>query len=298
MMKKLLALLLALLTLASFAACKKETDDTDDDLDLFRVDEVVYTSYIDEDTVHAGSNKKSVYHFELVDTETVAIVGYSGPTEKHDIKIPSVVFTGEDKDATAKAVVAIADEAFKNVSSIRNVEIPEGITSIGRYAFAYCAHLETVKFPSTLASIGDGAFLKSGLTELTFPESCSLTEIKGATFWKCNNLTEVTIPAYIKTVGVGAFFECQALEKVVLSVGVETVGRMAFVNCPKLNELHIPYTLAPASVKPLDDLCFLGSDALTVDGVTVTEPEKIPQNSNLIGYLENMEKYLNSSDGN
>ena len=180
-MKKLLALLLALLTVAALSACKKDKDTENNDRDSFLREEIVFTSSTD------GS---SVYHFEMLDTESVAITGYSGPTELHEASIPSVVYTGEDKEATSKKVVAIADGAFKDASSLKKITIPEGVTTIGKYAFAYCAQLETVVFPSTLASIDEGAFRRSGLTTLTFPETCALTKIEMATFSMCNKLTE------------------------------------------------------------------------------------------------------------
>ena len=285
MMKKLLALLLALLTLASFAACKKE-EEKEDDLNKYLKEEVVYTSYKDS---------KSVFHFERVDSESVAIVGYEGPTELHEITVPSVVYTGEDKEKDAIAVSAIADEAFKNVSSIKKVTIPEGITSIGKYAFAYCAHLETVVMPVSLETIGYGAFLESGLTALTFPENSKITAIDGATFWRCDNLKEVTIPGHIKTIGDAAFFECASLEKVVLAEGVEKVGEMAFVKCINLAELHLPSTLQ-VGTDPLDDLAFLGSEKLTADGVRVPEETALPEGSKLLEYVENMKDYLKSAD--
>ncbi len=281
MTKKLLALLLALLTVASLSACKKENEDEGTDLDDFRKEDVVYTSITDETT-------KSVFHFELMDTETVAITGYEGPTELHNVTVPSVVYTGEDKETSKKDVVAIAAEAFKNVSSIQNIIIPEGITSIGKYAFAYCAHLETVKFPSTLKTIDEGAFYQSGLTSLTFPEACDLTELKMATFSKCNSLKEVTIPGYIKTVGMAAFFECASLEKVTLSEGVVTVGKLGFQGCPSFKELNLPSTLT--NTDPFEDLAFLGSDVLYIENVKI--PENLPEESTLRDYVKAMENYL------
>lgn len=281
-MKKMLGLLLALVTLASLSACKKKNEDQNNDLDEFRRQEVIYTSIPGE---------YGVFHFESVDTETVAITKYTqyeGITKLHDITVPDVVYTGEDKETTAKKVVSIANGAFKDVSAIQNVVIPEGITSIGRYAFAYCAHLETVTFPTSLAYIGEGAFYKSGLTSLTFPENGALTELSMAAFSKCNKLTEVTIPSYIKTVGEAAFFECEKLEKITLSEGVVTVGKLGFQGCPALKELNLPSTFA--NTDPFADLAFLGSDNLFIENVNI--PENLPGDSTLISYVEKMEKYL------
>ena len=276
-MKKLLALLLALLTLASLSACKKDDESEEANRESFRREEVILNSYTDGD---------SVYYFEMVDTETVAITDYSGPTALHEATVPSVVYTGEDKDATAKTVVAIAEGAFKDVSSIKKISIPEGVTTIGKYAFAYCAHLETVEFPSTLATIGEGAFYQSGLTTLTFPQTCQLTAIDKVTFSKCDKLTEVTIPSYIKTVGESAFFKCESLTKITLSEGVESVALMGFYGCPALVEVNLPSTLQ--NTNPIVDLAFLGGDALRIENVNV--PEEAP--ATLVTYVESMALYL------
>lgn len=76
-------------------------------------------------------------------------------------------------------------------SSIKSIEIPEGVTSVGAYAFYNCPNLETVTLPTSLTSIGRNAFsncpkleyINLGETAVkTIPEECfagdvSLTNI-------------------------------------------------------------------------------------------------------------------------
>ena len=52
------------------------------------------------------------------------------------VKIPSTV--------AGKRVTAIGREAFSFFNTLKNVSIPEGITSIGASAFYYCSALESV----------------------------------------------------------------------------------------------------------------------------------------------------------
>ena len=49
--------------------------------------------------------------------------------------------------------------AFSNITcDIKNLIIPEGVTSIGDYAFNKCNSLTTITLPSSLTLIGDLAF--------------------------------------------------------------------------------------------------------------------------------------------
>lgn len=51
-----------------------------------------------------------------------------------------------------------ANKLYLNGTLITNLEIPEGVASIGKYAFLNCMELTSVTLPSSIASIGDSAF--------------------------------------------------------------------------------------------------------------------------------------------
>ena len=54
---------------------------------------------------------------------------------------------------------------YSYISNIKSVEIEEGVTSIGRYAFYNCSGLTSVTIPNSVTSIGSEAFYGcSGLT--------------------------------------------------------------------------------------------------------------------------------------
>ncbi len=55
-------------------------------------------------------------------------------------------------------VVAIADRAFADHAEMVSVVIPEGVTSIGWFAFSGCVSLQTVAIPASVTSISYGAF--------------------------------------------------------------------------------------------------------------------------------------------
>ncbi len=139
-------------------------------------------------------------------------------------------------------------------------DIPDGVTTIGRYAFEYCSGLTSVTIPKSVTKIGDNAFFGcSGLTELTIPES--VTEIGDQAFYNCTGLTEVNFNATsctsagssndrvfggcknLKTAYIGdnvisipscLFYNCTGLAEVNISESVTSIGDDAFANCSSL----------------------------------------------------------------
>ena len=89
-------------------------------------------------------------------------------------------------------VTAIGDEAFADCH-VRYVEIPEGVTSIGHYAFQASPYLESVSLPDSLTSMGRCAFMGcTSLAAISFP--AGLTEIPQMAFYNCVSLTAATFP--------------------------------------------------------------------------------------------------------
>ncbi len=61
---------------------------------------------------------------------------------------------------------------FANCKSLQSVEIPEGVTHIGDFAFGGCKNLSKVKFPSTLQAIDAEAFIGCQFKSVILPEHC------------------------------------------------------------------------------------------------------------------------------
>jgi len=57
-----------------------------------------------------------------------------------------------------KSVTSIGDYAFRDCDSLTSIEIPNSVTSIGRYAFVRCDSLTSVEIPNSVTSIGSRAF--------------------------------------------------------------------------------------------------------------------------------------------
>ena len=80
----------------------------------------------------------------------------------------------------------------KLIAGCKNTTIPNGVTSIGNYAFYQCSGLTSVTIPNSVTSIGDFAFSGcSGLTSIGIPSS--VTSIGQSAFYGCRSLTSVVV---------------------------------------------------------------------------------------------------------
>ena len=88
---------------------------------------------------------------------------------------------------------------------ITTLNIPDGTTKIGVYAFSRCSSLTDVTIPNSVTSIGDDAFYScSALTKITIPDG--VTSIGKYAFAYCSKLTSITIKATTPpTLGSSAF---------------------------------------------------------------------------------------------
>ena len=84
--------------------------------------------------------------------------------------------------------------------------IPDGITSIGDYAFENCTSLESINIP-------DG-----------------VTSIRKCAFWNCTSLKRVNISNSVISIRERAFWNCTSLESINIPKNTH-VGEMAFDNC-------------------------------------------------------------------
>ena len=120
----------------------------------------------------------------------------------------------------------LIDDVFKatvvaNASSkySGNINIPESVTYEGK---SY-----------QVTTIGERAFYKcDNLTSVTVPNS--VTSIGESAFVNCNSLTSVAIPNSVTSIGESAFWYCNDLTSVTIPSSVTTIGDRAFYGCSKL----------------------------------------------------------------
>ena len=112
-------------------------------------------------------------------------------------------------------------------------EIPEGVKTIGDYAFIGCSGITSIVIPEGVTTIGDSAFWYcTSLTSIVIPES--VTTIGDYAFCDCKSLTSIVIPEGVTTIGWSAFSWCDSLTSIVIPEGVTTIGNYAFEGCTSL----------------------------------------------------------------
>ena len=157
--------------------------------------------------------------------------------------------------------------------NLEKVVLPEGLKHIGKYAFGYCDTIKEVNIPDSVSSIGFNAFhrdlyendeskwgngiLYIGKNLYKAEDDVSKVVIKDGTLSICqyafarnNNLKEIIFPVGLQYIDEQAFSSCSNLSKVVLPDGLVRIKESAFVDCG-IKELTIPNT-----VYQIDDFAF------------------------------------------
>ena len=112
---------------------------------------------------------------------------------------------------------------------IKYVTLPDGLTSIGNYAFCECSALTSITIPNSVTSIGMWAFAGcSALTSITIPNSVTIIGYKA--FSSCSSLTSITIPNSVTSID-RAFSYCFSLTSVVWNVE----------NCADFSSSYAPF---------------------------------------------------------
>ena len=136
-----------------------------------------------------------------------------------------------------ESVKKIGDSAFYYCTSLVNISMP-GVEEIGAYAFDGCMLLRDVTLPDSLTTIRKNAFAScTSLKELSLPSS--VVDIYPWAFY-ASGLETLTVPGSVKEIPGSMLYGCDNLYSVILEDGCEIIYEDAFSNCPSLTALYIP----------------------------------------------------------
>ena len=136
-----------------------------------------------------------------------------------------------------------AHKLFLNNEEISNLVVPDGVTSIGSYAFSGCSGLTSITIPDSVTSIGTSAFNGcSGLTSLRVLNGD--TTIERGTFSGCSKLTDIEIPQCVCATNLSVFFPSwRTMTNIVVAEGVGYIADSAFEGCAWLERVTVPWTV-------------------------------------------------------
>lgn len=228
-------------------------------------------------TIYYGGSRSQWNKVYSFDTKNITIVygkedavsdGQYGP-----LTIESLVVKKCDTEATG------------------TVEIPDGVTAIGWYAFENCTEITSVEIPASVTSIENGAF--SGcfsLTGVSIPSS--IMSIGSYAFSDCGSITSIEIPSSVTSIGENAFQECHGLNSITIPVSVTSIGADVFRGCSSLATVYYGGTKSQWNAMNVSVngstlvVCAGGEVANQPDCLTVQNGVVVKCDPSATGYIE------------
>ena len=110
----------------------------------------------------------------------------------------------------------LPQSAFHDKTILKEVILPESITTIDTYSFYNCHSLTTVNMPD------------------------SLRLINYAAFYQCYELSvSLVLPPKVNKIDSYAFYRCYKINSLTLSDSLTTFGSYAFQQCSKIGRAHV-----------------------------------------------------------
>ncbi|MDR1591419.1 MAG: leucine-rich repeat protein, partial [Prevotellaceae bacterium] len=214
---------------------------------------------------------------------------------------PRTLAVPKDTTLTAQFVAvrydfyAINDghEIYYNVipaSSPQAVEVTHATDWYNSYSGAVVIPATVTNLGETynVTTIGEYAFVKSSdLTAVTIPESVTTIGFYG---FRESGLTSVTIPSSVDSIGTNTFSSCKSLETVIIGNGITAITTSTFAGCTSLKSVTLPSGLVsigrmaftgctalssltlPSTVETIGDYAFQNCSGLTELHVDATTP--------------------------
>lgn len=186
--------------------------------------------------VDPGCPNNSSLDGVLFDKEQTELLCYpiAKPDEEYTIpdtvtRIQGEAFAGPSYNTAAsklkkvtvpESVTDLGNAVFRNSQSLETVVLPDTLKTLGGYqTFTNCTSLKNINIPAGVTMIPYECFWScTSLEEITIPDGVKW--IEDWAFQHCPSLRSIELPDSVVSLGTGVFAECSSLESVVLPDGV------------------------------------------------------------------------------
>lgn len=207
-------------------------------------------------------------------------VTFNGNTE-----LDSSIFSGcrsLRQVALPNSITTIPGSIFKDCNSLASIDIPSGVTSIESNAFSGCTSLANITLSDNITNLGDKCF--NGCIKLPYNKYGNGIYLGDSTnpykFFIEPEVgkSEITIHEDTK-VFVGHSFTSSVIEKVIVPSTIQSMPKGLFNKCDNLTELEIPFTGDGSSIVYFNYLFDSNNNNIpsTLKKVTINSGERIGQ---------------------
>lgn len=149
------------------------------------------------------------------------------------LKLPKKAFPSESSASTNYQMVA-------NCPLLETVEFAEGATVVG--SISGCWNVKNIIVPEGVTTIGAKSIVNAeSMYQLTLPST--LIYIRDNSIQNCYALSSITIPNNVTTIGQNVFLQCYGLSEINISNSINSIGNYFAKNCTSLKHLIIPSSL-------------------------------------------------------
>ena len=182
-----------------------------------------------------------------VTPNTIQELTVTGPMNASDFEVIKQMnlLTKVDLNGTIMEENRLPNNAFKNLSFLKEVKLPDEITVIGEYAFADLSNLEIVNLPTSLVTISRFAFAGcSNLKEIDLSALTHLVSIGSSSFRKCGAIPEkLKLPNSLENIYSEAFSMTKVTSVDFSNTSLKGISSWAFYECRITGDLSFPATL-------------------------------------------------------
>ncbi len=203
-----------------------------------------------------------------------------------------------------EGMTSIGDYAFFGCENLVNILIPSTVTEVGAYAFGQCRSLIRVEWQEGIEIVGEGAFEEcEALPKICFPST--LSEIGEKAFYRCYSFSDITVPSTVKMMGPSAFAYCTKMVRATINAPLEELPGWTFYGCSNLVDVSLA-----SSIVSTGEYAFLFCENLegiyTQDGQmttvhqleeTVYEGDGAPEKGSVKAYAMPESSIVTTDDG-